>query len=40
MEARSRWLSIVNEKTIADCKCVAEQSGMLTKEPDHPPEEC
>jgi hypothetical protein len=27
MEARSRWLSIINEKTIADFKRVAEQTG-------------
>jgi hypothetical protein len=27
-------------KTIADCKRVAEQTGILTKEPDHPPQEC
>jgi hypothetical protein len=24
----------------ADCKRVAEQTGILTKEPDHPPQEC
>jgi hypothetical protein len=40
MEAGSRWPSIINEKTIADCKQVAEQTGILTKEPDHPPQEC
>jgi hypothetical protein len=34
MEARSRWRSIVNEKTIADFKRVAEQTGILTMEPD------
>jgi hypothetical protein len=39
MEARSRWPSIINEKTIADCNRVAEQTGVLTKEPDHPPQE-
>jgi hypothetical protein len=38
MEARSRWPSIINEKTFADFKRVAEQTGILTKEPDHPPE--
>jgi hypothetical protein len=27
MEARSRWPSIINEKTIADFKRVAEQTG-------------
>jgi hypothetical protein len=40
MEARSHWPSITNEKTVADCKRVAEQTGILTKEPDHPPQEC
>lgn len=40
MEARSRWQSIINEKTIADFKRVAEQTGILTKERDHRPEEC
>jgi hypothetical protein len=25
---------------VADCKRVAEQTGILTKEPDHPPQEC
>jgi hypothetical protein len=40
MEARSRWLSIINEKTLADFKRVAEQTGILTREPDHPPQEC
>ena len=40
MEARSRWPSIINEKTIANFKRVAEQTGILTKEPDHPPQEC
>jgi hypothetical protein len=40
MEARSRWPSIINEKTIADFKRVAEQAGILTKEQDHPPQEC
>jgi len=40
MEARSRWRSIINEKTIADFKRVAEQTGILTKEPDHPPQAC
>ncbi len=38
MEARSRWPSIINEKTFADFKRVAEQTGILTKEPDHPPQ--
>jgi hypothetical protein len=33
MEARSCWPSIINEKTIADFKRVAEQTGILTKEP-------
>jgi hypothetical protein len=28
------------KKTIADVKRVAEQTGILTKEPDHPPQEC
>ena len=40
MEERSRWPSIINEKTFADFKRVAEQTGILTKEPDHPPQEC
>ena len=40
MEARSRWLSIINERTIADFKRVADQTGILTKEPDHRPKEC
>jgi hypothetical protein len=31
MEARSRWPSIINEKTFADFKRVAEQTGILTK---------
>jgi hypothetical protein len=31
MEARSRWPSIVNEKTIADCKRVAGHTGILTR---------
>jgi hypothetical protein len=39
MEARSRWPSIINEKTITSFKRVAEQTGILTKEPDHPPQE-
>jgi hypothetical protein len=39
MEARSRWPSIINEKTIANFKRVAKQTGIL-KEPDHPPQEC
>jgi hypothetical protein len=38
MKARSRWPSIINEKTFADFKRVAEQTGILTKEPDHPPQ--
>jgi len=29
-----------HEKTIAACKRVAEQTGNLTKGPDHPPQEC
>ena len=37
MEARSRWLSII--KMFADFKRIAEQTGILTKEPDHPPQE-
>jgi hypothetical protein len=40
MEARSYWPSIINEKAITNFKRVAEQTGMLTKEPDHPPQEC
>jgi hypothetical protein len=40
LEARSRWPSIINEKTFADFKRVAEQTGILTKEADHPPQEC
>jgi len=40
MEARSRWPSIINEKTIANFKRVAEETGILTKEPDHPRQEC
>jgi hypothetical protein len=40
MEARSRWPSIINERTIADFKRVAERTGILTEEPDHPPQEC
>jgi len=31
MEARSRWPSIINEKTFADFKRVAEQTGILTR---------
>ena len=27
-------------KTFADFKRVAEQTGILTKERDHPPQEC
>jgi hypothetical protein len=38
MEARSRWPSIINEKTFACCKRVAEQTGILTKQPDQPPQ--
>jgi hypothetical protein len=30
--------SIINERTFADFKRVAEQTGILTKEPDHPPQ--
>jgi hypothetical protein len=40
MKARSRWPSIINERRLPDCKRVAEQTGILTKEPDHPPQEC
>jgi hypothetical protein len=39
MEAMSRWPSIINEKTFADFKRIAEQTGILTKEPDRRPQE-
>jgi hypothetical protein len=39
IEATSRWPSITNEKTFADFKRVAERTGFLTNEPDHPPQE-
>jgi hypothetical protein len=29
--------SVINEKTIADFKRVADRTGIPTKEPDHPP---
>jgi hypothetical protein len=38
MEARSRWPSIIIEKTLAYFKRVAEQTGILTKEPYYPPQ--
>jgi len=31
MGARSRWPSIINEKTFADFKRVAEQTGILAR---------
>jgi hypothetical protein len=40
VEASSRRPSVINEKTFADFKRVAEQAGILTKEPDHPPQAC
>jgi hypothetical protein len=40
MEPRSRWPSIINEKTFADFKRVAEQTGILTKQPDRPRPGC
>jgi hypothetical protein len=36
--ARSRWPSIINEKTIADFKRVADQTSILSKQPDHLPQ--
>jgi hypothetical protein len=40
VEASRRWPSIINAKTFADFKRVAEQPGILTKEPDDPPQQC